>query len=429
MIEQRRLSFGRLMGFTAIVVATLAMMVVLYRLGEVVLLFVLSVTVAAALRKGVIVLENRRVPRGLAILIWYLVIIGVVGLGIYILGGALREELQRISDEAPRRYDALLNSYQHQGRDWQKALAARLPDTNTVIKSVGEGGAADIGFQIAGLTSSVLNLAISAVAMLSLTFYWLVDQERFERLWLTLLPVQQRAIARHTWRDVEFRVGAYVRSEAAQFVLTIALVWGAFHWTGVSYPTIFALYAGFVQLIPWIGIPLTLVPISLMVFTNPVWSVIATATVIIVVGVLMDRVLEPRLRGDAEVHPILTVLALMIMGEAGGVIGMLIALPLAATLQIVLSELVRFNNAPRTLTLALESTRIQELRAQIERLSRELPQDEPQRREVEGMLLRLRDLMDKTEALVRDQMAEAPRPRSGAARGRLLNLFGRPRAS
>jgi predicted PurR-regulated permease PerM len=429
MTETHGLSIKRIAGYTATVVATLAMLLVLYRLGQVVLLFVLSITVAAALRKGVIALENRRVPRGVAILFWYLVVIGTLGLGIYFLGATLRNELQVISDELPRRYDALITGYQQRGAPWQRSIAERLPKTDAVIESVGSGGAAEIGFQIAGLTSSLLNVGISAVAILTLTFYWLVDQDRLERLWLTLLPVQQRAIARHTWRGVEYRVGAYVRSEATQFVLTITVLWGALTAIGVPYPTLYAIYAGVVQLIPWVGLPLTLLPLPLLLLTlppTPLWLIGAAAAIIIVVGVVMDRVIEPRLRGDAVVHPILTVLALMVMGEVAGVIGMVIALPIAATAQILLNELVRMNTAPQSITTSIETTQLKELRQHVDRLREELPEDEDYRREAEGMLARLRDLVDKTDEVVREHGTAQPE-QNGAPRRRIL--LGRARPS
>lgn len=429
MTETHGLSLTRLMGYTAIVVATLALLLVVYRLGEVVLLFVLSIVVAAALRKGVVALENRRVPRSLAILCWYLLVIGILGVGIYVLGAGLGRELRNISEELPQRYDVLIRSYQQSGTDWQKSLAERLPDTQAVIEGLGADEAAEIGFQIAGLTSGILSFGISLIAVLTLTFYWLVDQDRFERLWLTLLPVQQRAVARHTWRGAEHRVGAYVRSEAAQFVITITVLWLAFQFLGLRYPTLYALYAGVVQLIPWVGIPLTLLPLAGMLVAAPLWQVIVTGAIIVVVGVLMDRVIEPRLRGDAVVHPILTVLALMILGEASGVVGMLIALPLAATIQILLSELVHTNFSPKAITVAMETTQIQELRARIAKLGAEVPQDEEHRREAEGLLARVTELMDRTEEVVRDKVAVAQRGRTSTARRRTPAVFGRTRSS
>jgi predicted PurR-regulated permease PerM len=423
------LSPKRVVGYTAIVVATLALFLVAYRLRQVVLLFVLSIVVAAAFRKGVIALERRRLPRSLAILVWYLVVVGILALGIVILGSALRAELQQITERLPTTYDSYLSYFQQFGEGWQQSIAERLPDTDAMIESLGADEAAEIGFQIAGLTSGILNLVIALVGVLTLTFYWLADQEHFERLWLTLLPVQQRAIARHTWRGIEHRVGAYVRSEAAQFVLSIAVLWLAFRLLGTPYPALYALYGGVVQLIPWVGIPLTLLPLLLMVFTGPWWLILATAALIILVGAAMDQLLEPRLRGDAIVHPILTVLALMIMGEASGILGMLIALPLAATFQIVLSELILVNTSPKSLAVALESAQLQELRARIERLREAMPDDPEQRREAEGLMARVRALMNSTEEVVRERIAADEHARTTAGGPRRPPLLQRAKPS
>jgi predicted PurR-regulated permease PerM len=429
MTQTHGLSMKRTIGYTAVVLATLALLLVVYRLSQVVLLFVLSVIMAAALTKGVVALENRRVPRGIAILVWYLIIVGVLGLGIYVLGGPLGRELQTIGEQFPLRYDAWLDRFQTSGIAWQQGLADRLPTVDAVLKGLGEGGAAEIGFQIAGLTTGIINVVVSLIAILTLTFYWLIDQGRFERLWLTLLPVQQRAIARHTWRGVEYRVGAYVRSEASQLVLTITILWFAFLLLGVTYPAMYALYAGVVQLIPWVGIPLTLLPLALMLLNTPWWLVLATGLVIVAVGIMMDRVVEPRLRGDAVVHPILIVLALMILGEAWGVLGMLIALPLAATIQIVLSELVRISVAPRALVVSAETTQIQELRARIERLREELPGAEDRRREAEGMLSRLETLLDRTEEIVQERGNADRAAASRTSRRRVAAVFQRTKTS
>jgi putative permease len=422
---QHGLSIRRIIGYTVVVLATLALLFVVYRLGQVVLLFILSVIFAAALRKGVVALENRGIGRGLAILFWYLVVLVVLGLLIFLIGGRLGQELQAVSEQFPRQYDSWLGRLRAIEGSWQQTIARRLPTTEAVIQGLGEGGGAEIGFQIAGLTTSILNVVVSLVAVMTLAFYWLIDQDRFERLWLTLLPVQQRAVARHTWRGIEYRVGAYVRSEAAQFVLTVVILWSAFKLLGITDRAMYAIYAGLVQLIPWIGIPLTLLPLGLMLFSSPWWQILAAAAVIIAVGAIMDQVIEPRLRGDAVVHPILTVVALMLLGEASGILGMLIALPLAATLQIVLSELVHLSVAPKSMTVTMEATQIEELRARIAALHRQLPTDHEHRREAEGLLSRLTTLMERTEEVVSERAVAGPPPTRASARRRLPAILQR----
>lgn len=397
-----RISYKRIAGYTALVLATLTVAYVIYRLNDVVLLFVLSIIVAAALRMPMLSLQRRRVPRSVAILLLYLLVLTVIGIGIVVLGRSLGDEVRLAGQRFPQNYDALISAWEQSSQQWQQVIAERLPRTNEVIASVGKSGP-QIAYQVAGATYNVLNVVISLVAILTLTFYWLIDEDRFVRLWLMLLPVQQRMVARSTWQDIEGRVGTFVRSEAVQFVLTVSLLWLGLQALDVRYPTMWALYGAIVQLIPWIGIPLTLLPAIPMFWTDPVAITIGAIVLIIAVGTLMERVIEPWMGVVGIVHPIVSVLALMMLGEAFGILGMLVALPLAATLQSILSKLVQTNTAPRVTTQSIYSTQVQDLRLRVARLLEQIPPDQTRRRALQGLFDRADQLLDETETMVQQR--------------------------
>ena len=393
----------RVITSTALVLATMTVLFVLFRLASVVLLFMVSLIVAAALRRSILGLERRRVPRSAAILLWYAVIIGLIAAGVIILGRTLQNELTFGSNTLPRLYDALLTRWKVDGAAWQQSIANRLPNTTALLQAFGESDPADVGFRLLGVTSGVVNVVISLVGILTLTFYWLADQERFERLWLTLLPVNQRAVARGTWRTIETEVGAYVRSEAAQFVLTLTLLWAGFQAVGLPYATILALYASFAQLIPWIGVPLTLLPLVALAFIAAPLPVALAAVIVIVVGLAMELLVEPYMSEGAGAHPIVVVVSLLVMADAAGLLGMIVALPLAATLQVTVLALLRASSTARDATADPEFAQLQELRGRAELLHRELPVDSDQRRALEGLLGRLDALLNRTEGIVKEQ--------------------------
>lgn len=428
-----RVSYKQIAGYTALVLTTLMLGYITYRLSEVVLLFVLSIIVAAALRAPMIWLQHRRMPRGLAILLLYLLIIAVISATIVVMGQPLLDELRVAGERFPQLYDRLLTQWENSDQQWQQTIAGNLPYTNVLIDSVGQQGPQQVAYQVAGLTYGIANSIISLVAILTLTFYWLIDEDRFVRLWLMLLQVQHRTVARHTWQDVERRVGTFVRSESLQFVLTLVVLWLGFDMLGVRYPVTWALYGALVQLIPWVGIPLTLLPAIPMFWTDPLVVVVGAVVLIIVVGTFMDRVVEPWTGVQGIVHPIVSVVALMIMGEAAGILGMIVALPLAATVQSILSQLVQANTAPRTATSTqgMYSTQIQDLRARLLRLHEEVPEQPERRLAIEGMFQRLNTLLDKTEQIMQ-QRASAPEQRrmttKSDLRSRIPAIFARNRS-
>lgn len=427
-----RVSYKQIAGYTALVLTTLMLAYLTYRLSEVVLLFVLSIIVAAALRAPMIWLQRRRTPRGIAILLLYLLIIAVISTIVVIMGQPLVDELRVAGERFPQLYDRLLTDWENSGQQWQQTIAGNLPHTNVLIDSVGQQGPQEIAYQVAGLSYGIANTVISLVAIMTLTFYWLIDEDRFVRLWLMLLQVQHRTVARHTWQDVERRVGTFVRSESLQFVLTLVLLWIGLDALGVRYPATWALYGALAQLIPWVGIPLTLLPAIPMFWTDPLGVGFSAAVLVILVGTFMDRLVEPWTGVQGIVHPIVSVVALMIMGEAAGILGMIVALPLAATVQSILSQLVQAGTAPRaaTSTQAIYSTQIQDLRARLLRLREDVPEQPEQRLAIEGMFQRLNTLLDKTEQVMQ-QRASAPEQRRMSTkndlRSRIPAIFARNR--
>lgn len=423
------LSYGRVAATTALVLATLGVTFIVLRLSEVVIFAILSIIFAAALRAPMLWLEQRIRSRSAAILLLYALIFVVLALGGYAFGGPLGSDLTQAGERFPALYDTMIRTWQTSGVGWRENVAANLPSTDEIIATIGENGAA-IAYQLAGVTYNIANVLILSVAILTLTFYWLVDEDRFVRLWLSLLPIQQRTVARHTWFDIEWRIGLLVRSESTQFLVTLVVLWFGLLVIGVPYAALWALYAAIAQLLPWIGVPLMLVPIVPMLFTEPWLMTIAAALLVLGVGWMLERGIEPWFGTRGIIHPILSVLALMILGEVAGIPGMLIALPLAATIQSLLNHILQIAAFPRAMTQAVTSTQLQALQARINELQSHLPEDPEQRQMQEGLLVRTADLLAQAERLLREQAYVPERRRMARAmplRERVPAIFARNR--
>lgn len=426
---ETRLSYKQIATIAALILATLALAYVTYRLGQVVLMFVLSVIVAAALREPMLYLRRWRISRGVAILLLYLLVLTVLGVGGFFYSTPLGNELNQASVRFPQLYDVVAREWQNSPSQWQQIVADELPDTSELINQLAEN-AGSVALQLGGYTYNIANVIILIVAIMTLTFYWLIDEDRFVRLWLTMLPIQQRSIARDTWFDIDRRVGIFVRSESLQFVLTLLLLYVGLRMTGVTYAATWALFGAVAQLIPWVGIPLTLLPVIPMYFTDALPPTIVAAVWIVLVGTLMDRVIEPWFGVQRIVHPIVSVLALMIMGEVAGIFGMIIALPLAATFQSVLSHMLQITTSPRSVTQAAYSSQLQILRDRLAKVEAMPARDAQHRMSLDALARRISGTIDQIERIVTAR-ANAPQqrrmPSSTAAADRTVSPIFRRR--
>lgn len=407
---QPSVSFRRIAATTALVLATLAVVAVLWRLGQVVIFAVISIILAAALRTPMLSLETRVRSRSAAILLLYLLIVTIVGGGGYVFSAPLGSEIAAAAVNFPQAYTQLLATWEASTIPWQQSAAQTLPDITDVVAAIGANGTT-IAYQLAGITYNLFSIVLLVIAILTLTFYWLVDEDRFVRLWLSLMPSPQRAMTRQIWFDIEWRVGVFVRSEAAQSLITITLLWLGLRLLGVPYAALWALYGGLAQFLPWIGVPLIFVPLVPLALTLPWYVTLGAGLLLLAVSWIIERGVEPWFATRGIAHPIISVLALMVLGEAAGITGMLIALPLAATIQSILTNLLQISATPRVLTPAASAIQLQALRTRLEALQERLPSDPNQRRAQAGLLARADELLDDVEQTLHRRTSEPQRRR------------------
>jgi predicted PurR-regulated permease PerM len=178
------------------------------------------------------------------------------------------------------------------------------------------------------------------IVILFLSIYWSINQVHFERLWLSLLHSGLRKQARGIWRTVEPDLGAYIRSQVYHSLLA-GLVLGLGYWAlGSPYPALLALVGALACLVPVVGPVLAMIP-ALLVGLLTGWqfsffSVLYTLVVLIALRVWV----KPRLFKRRWDNPILTLVILIALARAFGLIGIIVAPPISVVCQILWHRLV-----------------------------------------------------------------------------------------
>ncbi len=189
-----------------------------------------------------------------------------------------------------------------------------------------------------GLVTSLIDL----VLVLVVTFYLLLDVRRLRAIVLRWLEPSHRPGARRVFSEIARVFGAYVRAQlmvAASLGLLVAIALVAL---GVPYALFLALFAALAELIPMVGPVAGAVPALLVAATLPLPTVIWVAIAFVVIQQVESNFLLPRLTGHAVgLHPVGSILALVLGFELGGVIGALFAVPLAGLAWVFVFTAVR----------------------------------------------------------------------------------------
>ncbi|MDO9065967.1 MAG: AI-2E family transporter, partial [Chloroflexota bacterium] len=268
--------------------------------------------------------------------------------------------------------------------------------------ATGAGGIASF----LGATTGLLDVVSKLFLILILSIYLSVDYIRFERLWLSLLPVKQRERARAMWTALESGLGAYLRSEIVQSVLAAIVLGLIYAAIGVQYPVALAVAAALAWLIPLLGALLILIlVIAVGLLSGPVTAAAAALCTLLVL-LALEYLVQPRLVGARRFSSLLIILVMMAMASVAGLVGLLVAPPLAAAIQIILEQMLpTFSERP-----AVAAIQLQERLAAARAVLASMP--EPAAPEVTSMLDRLSQLVDKAnqgiEAGVAPHPAETP---------------------
>lgn len=342
---------------TAIVLATLTGLVVLWQFRGAALIFCMSLALAAAVRPAIEYFTHRGIPRALSVAATYVPLLIIVGLVIFLSGKRLGDEFSQMADDSSRVYEHIETHWKN-GNWMQQQVARALPSASAAEKARHSGWEMTLAKTLFGLTLSVAGILFDTLLVIVMSIYWSIDRVHFERLWLSLLSTSMRTSARQIWRAIETEVGKYLRSEFVQSLIAGLLLAFGFWIIGCSYPVLLALIGAGAWLIPWVGVLFAVA--ALLVSSLPSLIMDPTLHSMLVLGaatiytcfvlLLLEILVEPRLFDRQRYSTVLVAFVAISLALMWGIVGLLVGPPLAVVLQVFGSFLFR-----RRLGLASET--------------------------------------------------------------------------
>jgi predicted PurR-regulated permease PerM len=331
-----------------VIVGVAILLYLVWKLRRPISWLLISVFLATALSPAVNRLA-RRMRRGFAITIVYLGLLLVPILLIALIVPPLITEANHFADNVPRYADDVTEYVQK--NDTLRKLNQDYDITGQLESEAQKlpsrlGGAAGT---LSSIGLRIVNSLFALVTILVMTAFLLSTGRRWIDQIIASRPTEQRARLRRSLENIASAVGGYVAG-----ALTIAMIAGTATFIvltilGVPFSGPLAVIAGLMSLIPLVGATIAAVLIGVVtVFHN-----FPTATIIWTIWAigyqqLENHVIQPQIqKRTVNVHPLLTIVAVLFGGTLLGVMGAIVAIPIAASIQILLREYVDF----RTLSI------------------------------------------------------------------------------
>jgi predicted PurR-regulated permease PerM len=336
-------TFRRVVWATLVLLSVILGFWLLYRFNQVIFTLFIAIVIGTVIRPAVAWLHRRGLPQTVGVILVYLLLLLLLIGFLLLLFPLLSEQGTTIATAMPVYYQNLRQwvvSHPNQFlASLSEFLPAALPKLSPVQQTEQELMAS--AGQVAGYVTLLAKGVFTAIIILALAFYWTLDGPRIIQSFLLVIPQTQRETIGELIVAMESKVGFYIVGQAILCTVIGIMALIAYLLIGLPNALVLALIAGVLEAVPMIGPLLGAVPAALVALSiapgKLIWVIIAT----VVIQQVENSLLVPRIMKKAVgVNPFVTLLALFAFSTLFGLAGALMAIPMAAMIQLALNHFV-----------------------------------------------------------------------------------------
>ena len=336
-------TFRRVVWATLVLISVILGFWLIYRFNQVIFILFVAIVIGTVIRPVVAWLYQRGLPKTLGVILVYILLLLLLTGFLLLLFPLIIDQSKTIAAAIPDYYQSLREWVIKNPNQSLASLSEFLPATLPSLRPMQQTGQemmASAG-QVAGYVGMLARVIFTATIILVLAFYWTLNGPRIIQSYLLLIPQNQRESLSELFSAMENKVGLYMVGQGFLCIVIGLMALVAYLLIGLPNALVLALIAGVLEAVPMIGPFLGAVPAALVALSiapgKLIWVIIAT----IVIQQLENSLLVPRIMKKAVgVNPFVTLLSLFAFSTLFGLAGALMAIPIAAMIQLALNHFV-----------------------------------------------------------------------------------------
>ena len=333
----------RVMWATLVLVFVALCFWLLYRFHQVVFILFIAIVIGTVIRPAIIWLNRRGLPQTAGGILVYILLLTLLVIFVLLLFPLIVEQGITIAAAVPGYYQGLREWMVNDPNRLIVRLSEFLPTTLPGLEPIEQTGPQTLASagQALGYLASAAKATFIATAILLLTFHWMLDGPRTIHSLLQLIPKGQRESIGDLISAMESKVGFYIAGQGVLCLVIGILALVAYLLIGLPNALVLAFVAGLLEAVPMVGPLLGAIPAALVALSiapsKLVWVIVAT----IVIQLMENNLLVPRvMRKAVGVNPFVSLLAIFAFSSLFGIAGALMAIPIAAILQLLLDRFI-----------------------------------------------------------------------------------------
>lgn len=318
------------------IITTLIFLYVLYLIQDILAILFISLILSSALSPWVDWLQKRKIPRPLGMaIIYFILILFLAGVLSLIIPPIIKETIQ-LSQNFPEHLDRLtLNISLLEEYIFKYEIFNNIKDGFISFSSHLEKTAGGIFSTVTGFLGGI----ISFILIMVITFYMVVEEGAIKKIVLSVAPKEQQSYILKLIIKMQKKIGLWLRGQIILSIIIFLLIYIGLSVLGVKYALVLALIAGMTEFIPYLGPILAAIPAIFLAFTQSPMLALFLVVLYYIIQIVENNIIVPKvMQKVVGLNPVVSITAILIGFKIGGVIGAMLAIPVATAFSVFLED-------------------------------------------------------------------------------------------
>ncbi len=302
----------------------------IYLIRDVLIILFLSFILAILIDPLADWFEKRKIPRGLAVLAVYVILITILSLILVLLVPPIILQFQQLIEKLPAYWEKI-------AKTWigEFAVKGDFKNLQESFKSVGAGLTRGIFVTLGGVFGSVAALFL----VLVLTFYMVTQEDPIKKMIKSLIPAHYLPYVNQVSIKIKQKMIAWFKGQLILCLVVGCLAYVGLLILGVDYALALGLIAGITEIIPYVGPFIGATVAVFIAFGASPLKALMVVILYIIIQQLENNLLVPKvMKKTVGLNPIISIIALIIGAKLAGVAGVLLAIPFASIVSIFIQD-------------------------------------------------------------------------------------------
>lgn len=311
----------------------------LWYIHQIVLIFFVSLLLAALIDPFAEWFAKRHIPRGLSVLIVYTFLITVIALIVVGIIPIITDQYNQFTSNISVFSKGISNTFNSiEAFSSQHGLIQDIPSS---LETLGDSATKSIG-SFFTTVKDFFGGAATVIIILVLTFYMVAEGEKMQKYFKSLAPVEYQPYLSEMAKKMQTKIGAWMRAQLLLGFIVGLTSFIGLQLLGVRYALILAILAGLFELIPYVGPIFSAIPAAIVALAQAPILALAVIALYIIIQQLENNILVPKIMQKVTgLNPVISIMALLIGVKIGGIFGAIFAIPVAILIVVFLEDVFK----------------------------------------------------------------------------------------